>query len=132
MKKIVLLMILTCLFACNKKNNPELIGKWKLENISGGFAGGGYDAEFTFLNIRNEKDCIWLDSLNNPLVSGRYHLSSSNGKECIEFNIKNKPKSFFFDTNLEYIFYSSDTLYMRPCFECYDCFGKLKYCLWKI
>ena len=125
MKKIVLLLILTGLFACNKNTNPKLIGKWKLENISGGFTGGGYDAEFIILNIRNEKDCIWLDSLNNPLVLGRYHLSSSNGKECIGFNIKNKPKSFFFDTNLEYIFYSNDTLYMRPCFECSDCFDYL-------
>ena len=125
MKKIILLLILTGLFACNKKTEPDLIGKWKLENISGGIAGNGYDAEFDYLNIPNEKDCEWLDNSNNQVASGKYHLSSSNGKECIEFDIKNKQKSFFFDTNLEYIFYSNDTLYMRPCFECNDCYGYL-------
>lgn len=121
-KKILLLLILTGLFACNKKTEPELMGNWKLENISGGFSGNGYNAEFDYLNITDEKHCEWLDSLNNPLATGTYQLSASKGKECIEFNIKNKLETFYFDLDLEYIFYSHDTLYMRPCFECNDCF----------
>ena len=125
MKKIFLLILITGLFACNKETEPGLIGKWKLIGISGGFTGGGYDAVFDFLNIIDEKNCKWLDSLNNTIASGKYNLYSSKNKSCIEFNIKNKPELFYFDTNLEYTFYTNDTLYMKPCFECNDCYDYL-------
>ena len=125
MKKIILLILIAGLIACNKKTEPDLIGKWKLIGISGGFTGNGYEAEFDFLNIIDEKNCEWLDSLNNTVASGKYSLSSSKGKDCIGFNTTSLSNSFYFDTNLEYTFYTSDTLYMKPCFECNDCYDYL-------
>lgn len=125
MKKIFLLILITGLFACNKETEPGLIGKWKLIGISGGFKGGGYDANFDFLNIIDEKHWEWLDSLNNTVASGKYSLSSSKGKDCIKFNTTSESSSFYFDTNLEYTFYTSDTIYMKPCFECNDCYDYL-------
>ena len=127
MKKIlVLLVFLGGFIACNKENeNPDLIGKWELINVSGGFTGKGYDTNFDILNIIDEKKFEFLDSLNNQVAGGKYNLHSSEDKNCIEFNYKFIQELFYFDKELEYILYNNDSLSMGPCFECNDCFGYL-------
>ncbi len=128
MKKIlVLLVFLGGFIACNKENeNPDLIGKWKLINVSGGFTGNGYDdASFIIMNFIDEKRFEFLDSLNNQVSEGKYYLHSSKDKNCIEFSTKLKLDLFYFDTELEYTLYNNDSLGMGPCFECNDCFGYL-------
>ena len=126
MKKILILLVFFGGFiACNKENeDPELIGKWKLIGVSGGFTGNGYDTNFDILNIIDEKRFEFLDSLNNSVAAGKYNLHSSGDKNCIEFNYQFIQELFYFDKELEYV-YINDSLNMEPCFVCNDCYGYL-------
>ncbi len=127
MKKLFInIIILTILFvACNKVKEPVLIGTWHLDNISGGFTGNGYKADFLFLKFIDNKNCEWIDSIGNIIATAKYKLSDSKGKKCIKFYSSQFPEIFYFESKTEYNLYSNDSLILSPCFECNDCYSYL-------
>jgi len=117
MKKIiVLLIVISGIFACNKEETTDFEGKWRLEKVSGGISGKGYQENFKYLEFLNSEDCQWLDSTNTKLSTGNYSISEKDGKNYINFNSENN--STFQSFKLLYRFPSSDSLLMAQ--EGYD------------
>lgn len=123
-KLIVFVIVLLSLSSCNKDENvnADFIKKWKLERVSGGLHGQGYDVKFKYLNIINDTDCQWIDSLDNILVKGTYDLSTEDNKDFIKFVPESDSLIYTFQSSkLEYKFLSSDSLYMdQGCCDRFD------------
>lgn len=123
-KYIIILVIIIGLIACNKNDTgvSPLEAKWRIENISGGLHGGGYEANFRYLEFIDEKNCNWLDSMDNILDSGIYDLSTEDSKDYITFESDTDSLSYSFTHfKKQYRFISSDTLYMADgCCDLYD------------
>ncbi|HPH21503.1 MAG TPA: hypothetical protein PLE32_22090, partial [Haliscomenobacter sp.] len=54
------LVLATTMLACDSKDDAKpdqskVEGKWKLESISGGFAGNGYTADWNYLEMNANK-----------------------------------------------------------------------------
>ncbi len=123
MKKIlVLLIFLIGFIACNKENdNKGLIGKWKIDNVSGGLHGNGYTPHFKYMYLIENGTCKWTDNEDKWLVDGTYELSTEAGKNYIQFEKMDTTIYSFYTHKFEYEFLTSDSLYLdQGCADCYN------------
>ena len=90
MKNILLTLLAVCtLAACGKDDKFEteyerLEGFWLLTDITGGFSGMGYEADFDHLQI-NEDQRYSLMVHDSFIQEGTYELKEENGEFIIQF-----------------------------------------------
>jgi hypothetical protein len=100
MTKIAQLCLALCLicsiWACESTDNPQpennqLVGKWKLESISGGFSGAGYKANWNNIDVKND---LTYRRFNGDTLkfSSTYKFQTKDGKEHVIFAEKEGDK----------------------------------------
>ncbi len=130
-KPSVLILFLTMmsltLFQCEqgdsaeKSNNPYT-GVWSIISISGGFAGTGYEADFSRLLIGND-GIYWMGTDTSTVAEGTYQVFKKGENDWIRLDSKQT------DNNRHVIEYSEKmigisiegTLFMNePCCDQYS------------
>ncbi len=122
----IFIMLLVLISSCVKKDNMKnpLIGTWRLEQVTGGLHGTGYDPGFKFLELRNRPSCSFLDSLKRTIGEGYYFLRKKANKHLINFVSDSDSVAYeFIDIEKQYYFSGSDTLMMDE--GCCDLFQYL-------
>ncbi len=92
MTKIAQLCMALCLivsiWACEGNDDPQaqnqLVGKWKLEKISGGIIGSGYKANWNSIDVKND---LTYRRFNGDTLkfSSTYKFQTKDGKEEVIF-----------------------------------------------
>jgi hypothetical protein len=126
MKKLLLicLAVLT-LAACDKNDefntdHDRLVGFWSLTNVSGGFAGTGYEANFDHLQI-NERSTYSLMVHDAFIQEGSYELRREDGQLLIRFIPNSSDTLVFADHEKAVIFNEHETqlTLSDPCCDLY-------------
>ncbi len=80
----------------NEKEEPqvesEIVGKWQLQSISGGFAGRGYEAFFTHVEFKSDASYKIYDQ-GNIISTGVYTIENQVEGAVIDFTVAN-PNAF--------------------------------------
>ncbi|MBK9489190.1 MAG: hypothetical protein IPO07_10610 [Haliscomenobacter sp.] len=119
------LVLATTMLACDSKDDAKpdqskVEGKWKLESISGGFAGNGYTADWNYLEMNANKTYRRLQ--NDTLrYQGTYELQEKDGKTYIDFKVGATPSnSPFEDQDKEVVFEKDKLILSDPCCDLYQ------------
>ena len=126
MKNILLISLaIFTLSACNKDDEftlekDPLEGFWLLTDVSGGFAGTGYDVNFDHLQIDDgEKYSLML--LDSFIQEGTYELTDEGNQLLIRF-IPNMVDTIFFDDQEKTILFSEQDSKLTLTDPCCDLF----------
>lgn len=123
---LTLLVFAASFWACDQKDDAtpetnELVGKWKLEAISGGFAGSGYQADWNTLEMKAN---LTYRRLQNETLryEGTYKLQEKEGKTFITFTPSPTPPAngFFEDQEKEVNFDKDKFILSDPCCDLFQ------------
>ena len=122
---LAMVAIVATFWACDQKDDAspdqnELVGKWKLEDISGGFAGSGYNADWNYLELKS--DLTYRRLQNDTLrYQGTYAIQEKDGKTFIDFKsspaLSNSP---FEDQEKEAVFEKDQLTLSDPCCDLFQ------------
>ena len=86
--QLISIILLVILASCTKTPEVEVIeGLWKLEEISGGLHGNGYETELGSIELKEGNTCLWFTKSENDMGFGTYSTSVNNGIEFIDFQV---------------------------------------------
>lgn len=92
-------------------NDQNIYGKWRIESISGGFSGQGYEPDFDYLMIK--KYGIYAFVRNGKVLEfGKIvTVQPEEGETMLKINLVKDPKSdsFFYDRE-KYVEFSGDDI----------------------
>jgi hypothetical protein len=124
--QFVLALCLTlCIAACDENepqpSNNALVGKWKLERITGGFSGGGYQADWNTLDIKNDLSYRRLQN-DTQVFTSTYTLKTKEGKEYVSFKMTaGDPGKQTFESQEKEIKFEKGKLYLvEPCCDLFE------------
>lgn len=112
-------------WACDQKDDAtpeqnEIVGKWKLDRISGGFTGGGYTADWNTLEMNAN---LTYRRLQNDTLryEGTYVLQDKDGKTVIDFKPSATPSNApFEDQDKEVTLEKGKLILNDPCCDLYQ------------
>ena len=122
---LAMVAIVATFWACDQKDDAspdqnEVVGKWKLEDISGGFVGSGYDANWNYLELKADLTYRRLQN-GNLAYQGTYAIQKKDGKTFIDFKsspaLSNSP---FEDQEKEAVFEKDQLTLSDPCCDLFQ------------
>jgi hypothetical protein len=129
MTKIAQLCLVLCLigsiWACEGNDEPQpqnqLVGKWKLEKISGGITGSGYKADWNAIDIKNGSTYRRFNG-DTLKFSSTYKFQTKDGKEVVIFAEKPGDKAIqYFESQAKTYRIEKGRLYLdEPCCDFYN------------
>lgn len=110
---LFLLAILTLSVACSDDDefiteHERLLGFWLLNDVTGGIAGDGYEANFDHLQF-NDNSRYALMIFDAVVQEGTYTLSKENDQLIIQFNPTTADNEVFDDHSKTVIFSEGDS-----------------------
>lgn len=122
---LAMVAIVATFWACDQKDDAspdqnEVVGKWKLEDISGGFAGNGYNADWNYLELK--ADLTYRRLQNDSLrYQGTYELQKKDGKTFIDFKQSATPGNSPFDFVQKEVLLEKDKFILSdPCCDMFQ------------
>ncbi|MDX2070366.1 MAG: hypothetical protein SFV55_18210 [Haliscomenobacter sp.] len=122
---LAMLAIVAAFWACDQKDDAspdqnEVVGKWKLEDISGGFAGNGYNADWNYLELK--ADLTYRRLQNDSLrYQGTYALQMKDGKTFVDFKPSAVPSNApFEDQDKEVVLEKNKLILSDPCCDLFQ------------
>lgn len=122
---LAMVAILATFWACDQKDDAspdqnEVVGKWKLEDISGGFSGSGYNADWNYLELK--ADLTYRRLQNDTLrYQGTYALQKKDGKTFIDFKQSATPSNAPFEGQDKEVLLEKDKFILNdPCCDLFN------------
>ena len=122
---LAMVAIVATFWACDQKDDAspdqnELVGKWKLEDISGGFTGSGYNADWNYLELK--ADLTYRRLQNDTLrYQGTYAIQQKDGKTFIDFKSSATPSNApFEDQDKEAVLEKDKFILSDPCCDLFQ------------
>jgi len=112
-------------WACDQKDDAtpeqnEIVGKWKLDKITGGFSGSGYTADWNTLELNAN---LTYRRLQNETLryQGTYELVKKDGKTFINFKESATPSNAPFESDDKEVTLEKDKFILSdPCCDLFQ------------
>lgn len=107
-----------------KDLRDELVGFWKLESITGGFAGTGYEADFTDVEFKSN-GTYRINNHDEAKGEGTFTLDTIEGKVILRLNSSDATKITFENEEKTVTFDREKLILSDPCCDLFQyTFGK--------
>ncbi len=122
---VLLLLFQSCTKDDAEKNHQDdLVGLWKLESITGGFAGTGYEADFTDVEFKSN-GTYRINNHDEAKGEGNYTLDTIEGKVILRLTSSDATKITFENEEKTVTFDREKLILSDPCCDLFQyTFGK--------